>query len=243
MEYRWETTSMTGFVQQLACNYLPHGYWFYVSGRVPEGKSIAATDQKLMQKYQVAMNRGQRARRKKAGHANLHYLRYERDWLIVATHGTHQFFLEEGEAVKDVRKHPIHFAGYSLTVRRGEFLKKELGEAIAETDGKYRVRVQIAREQLRVLKPYLIELSTKRSSEWLSRGLWNLPFEPYAPVRKQLLSILRVVNSRRQGVGQSKISPSALRMKRLIVKPFGDEDAQLAIVAFDGTQSEFKSST
>lgn len=228
MDYRWETTSMTGFVQQLACNYLPHGYWFYVSGRVPEGKSVAATDQKLLEKYQVAMNRGQRARRKKAGHANLHYLRFERDWLIVATHGTHPFFLEEGAAVKDVRKHPIHFAGYSLTVRRGEFLKKELGETAPQADGKYRVRVQIAREQLRMLKPYLFDLATKRSAEWLAKGLWNLPFEPYAPVRKQMLALLRVINSRRQAKGESKIAANLLRTKRTIVKPFGDEIVETA---------------
>lgn len=228
MDYRWETTSITGFVQQLACNYLPHGYWFYVSGRVPEGKSIAATDQKLMRKYQVALNRGQRARRKKAGAANLHYLRFERDWLIVATHGTHRFFLEEGAEVKDVRKHPVHFAGYSLTVRRGEFLKKEAGETEARVDGKYRVRVQIAREQLRMLKPYLLDLATKRSVDWLARELWNLPFEPYAPVRKQLLALLRMMNSRREAVGNPKLTPDILRMKRTIVKPFGEDSEELA---------------
>lgn len=228
MEYRWEAASITGFVQQLACNYLPHGYWFYVSGRIPEGKSIAATDQKLTDKYQIAMNRAQRSRRKKAGLANLHYLRYERDWLIVATHGAHQFFLEEAASVRDVRKHPIHFAGYSLTVRRGEFLRKEAEQVEAATDGKYRVRVQIARDQLRMLKPYLFELATKRSADWMGRGLWNLPFEPYAPVRKQLLALLRVINARRQAAGLSKLSTGVLRMKRSIVKPFGEGDLEIA---------------
>ncbi|BBO34306.1 hypothetical protein PLANPX_3918 [Lacipirellula parvula] len=130
--------------------------------------------------------------------------------------------------MKDVRKHPIHFAGYSLTMRRGEFLKKESGAAEAEPDGRYRVRVQIAREQLRMLKPYLIELSTRRSAEWIARGLWNLPFEPYAPVRKQLLALLRMINSRRQAAGQSKLPASVLRMKRDIVKPFGEGDEALA---------------
>lgn len=35
MEYRYEAASVAGFVQQLICCYLPHGYWFYVSGVVP----------------------------------------------------------------------------------------------------------------------------------------------------------------------------------------------------------------
>jgi hypothetical protein len=29
---RYLATSISGFVQQLAVSYLPHGYWFYVTG-------------------------------------------------------------------------------------------------------------------------------------------------------------------------------------------------------------------
>lgn len=38
MKYRCEATSLEGFVQQLASNILPHGYWHNVTGRVPDGK-------------------------------------------------------------------------------------------------------------------------------------------------------------------------------------------------------------
>ena len=38
MQYRSEATSVEGFVQQIACCYLRHGYWFYVTGVVPERK-------------------------------------------------------------------------------------------------------------------------------------------------------------------------------------------------------------
>ena len=40
MEHRYETTSPEGFVQLLACNLLPHGYWFYVTGRIPDDISV-----------------------------------------------------------------------------------------------------------------------------------------------------------------------------------------------------------
>ena len=36
--YACETTSPEGFLQMLVCNYLTHGYYFYVSGWVPAGK-------------------------------------------------------------------------------------------------------------------------------------------------------------------------------------------------------------
>ena len=38
MEYRCVATSVAGFVQQLVSCYLPHGYWFYVSGIIPPGE-------------------------------------------------------------------------------------------------------------------------------------------------------------------------------------------------------------
>ena len=38
MQYRAVTSSVEGFVQQIACCYLRHGYWFYVKGWVPSGK-------------------------------------------------------------------------------------------------------------------------------------------------------------------------------------------------------------
>lgn len=237
MEYRWEATSITGFVQILACNYLPHGYWFYVSGRVPEGKPPHVADRKLMEKYGVALSRGQRARRKQAGTSNLHYLRFDRDWLLLATHGHHRFFLDEGDRVCDVRKHPIHFAGYSLTIRRGEYLRKEAGADAAPVDGRYRVRVQIAREQLRVIKPHLLDLCIRRGPEWLAYELWNLPFEPYAPVRKQLLGMLRLINARREAAGRTRISTDVLRYQRRIVKPFDTIDGVAAADRSDHQKS------
>jgi hypothetical protein len=40
----------------------------------------------------------------------------------------------------------------------------------------------------------LVEISTKRSTEFLTEVLSNLPYEPYAPVRRQKLNLLRSVN-------------------------------------------------
>ena len=78
MPYQCVATSVAGFVQQLACNYLPHGYWFYVTGHMPEKKDPRAVDEKLLGKYDIALSRQSRARRKLAGYANLHYLRHGR---------------------------------------------------------------------------------------------------------------------------------------------------------------------
>ena len=107
MEYRCATTSVAGFVQQLVSCYLPHGYWFYVSGIVPETKDPQSVDLKLMSKYGIGVSRTSRARRKAVGIANVHYIRYRRRFLLLATHGFHPFYDEESQGIRDVRRVPI----------------------------------------------------------------------------------------------------------------------------------------
>ncbi len=225
MEYRCQTTSLEGFVQQLASNILPHGYWFYVTGQVPEGKDPETIDRKLIEKYGIGISRQQRARRKLAGHANLHYLRLDRFWVLLATHGRHPFFEAEASSIRDARRVPIQVAGYSLSVKQGHFLQKEREGEEPTPDGRMRVRVQIARERYRNLSAYLLSIACHRSVENLGRELWNVPFEPYAPIRRQLLNLLRLVNAKRQSAGYTKVPPTVLRYRREIVKPFEDSVA------------------
>ena len=220
MGYRWEATSLTGFVQMLAANLLPHGYWFYVRGVVPEGKESVAVDRKLLTKYGVDLSRQQRARRKQAGQANLHYLRWKREWILLATHGEHRFFADEAQSIRDARRDPISIGDYSLRVARGNFLQKADGALEAAVDYRHRVRVQIGREKYRELRAYFLDEACRRSVESLSRELYLLPFEPYAPVRKQLLNLVRLVNDRRKEKGLTPLDADCLRYRREIVKPF-----------------------
>lgn len=220
MEYRCVATSVTGFVQQLAACYLPHGYWFYVSGMVPEGKDPAAIDGKLIAKYGIGLSRQSRARRKAIGIANVHYLRYDRMFVLLATHGHHPFFEEERENVRDARRIPIKFAGYSISVVMGGYKRKESPGGRAVRDSRHRVRVQIEHREFQELKAYLLDVGRRRSAEYVAQQLLALPYEPYAPVRQQLLNILRLVNRLRHSVGREPISPKVLRLRRRIVRPF-----------------------
>src|SRR5262245_2344889 len=127
MRYRTEATSVEGFVQQLVSNYLAAGYWFYVTGHVPEPKDPRAVDRKLVERYGIDLSRPARSKRKAQGLANLHLLRFERFFVLVATHGRHVFFEEEASSIRDVRSVPIQFQGYSIAVKRGDFLPKAEG--------------------------------------------------------------------------------------------------------------------
>ena len=220
MEYRYEVASLTGFVQRIATHLLPKGYYFFVQGVVPSGKDPAAIDAKLLSKYQVAKSEGARRWRKSQGLGNVQYVRFQRSWILLATHGDHP--IREGEAtnLKDVRRHPIRVGDYAIYVKRGNYLRKTTPGDAPRVDGKWRVRVLIARQPYRELCAYFLSLACHRRADALAAALSTLPFEPYAPVRKQLLTLVRLINSKRKAAGFGRVPVSCLRLRRMIVRNF-----------------------
>lgn len=220
MKYRCEAASVPGFVQQLASCYLSHGYWFYVSGWIPEYKAWRNVDEKLLAKYGIDVSRQSRARRKQVGIANIHYLRYQRYFILLATHGHHPFYDDEGDNIRDARRVPIKFADYSISVKRGGYKKKATPGSRAIPDNKYRVRVRIGEESYRDLLAYFLDIAQRRTAPELADDLYHVPYEPYAPVRQQLLRILRLINQSRKAAGLDTLGYDVLRYRRRIVRPF-----------------------
>jgi hypothetical protein len=230
MEYRCVATSVVGFVQQLVSCYLPHGYWFYVSGFIPSGKDPESIDEKLLGKYGIGVSRTSRARRKAVGIANVHYLRYQRRFVLLATHGFHPFYDDEAHSIRDVRRIPIRFEGYSISVAKGGYLKKQ-EKAPLVRDSKWRVRVQIDSEMFKGLKAYFEDIAPYRTTRQLATELADLPFEPYAPVRRQLLNLIRYINRRRATTNLDPLGFAVLRYRRRIVRPFGTLEMSPATVS------------
>ena len=206
-DYRCDATTVEGFVQQLAVNYVGHGYFFYVTGVIPANKDPRAVDQKLIAKYRIGISKWARMRRKALGMASVQYIRHGRFYVLLATHGKHLFFQPEdqggeGDQVKDLRRVPLKFASYSIGHRGGH------------------PHVAIERGTYLELKSYLLGLAVHRSREVLEREFWNLPFEPYAPVRRQLVTMFKVVNERRGTAGLEVLDMSCLRLRRRICRPF-----------------------
>ncbi|MGE3239514.1 MAG: hypothetical protein AB7G28_01185 [Pirellulales bacterium] len=220
MQYRCVAASPTGFVQQVAVHYLAHGYWFFVQGCVPPDKDPTLVDAKLIAKYGIGVSRQSRSRRKAVGIANIHYIRYGSEFLLLATHGHHPFYDEEGDNIRDARRAPILFAGYSLSVQKGGFVRKVDPNTLPERDNRWRARVQIQRSEYLLLKSYFLDHAIRWSRAAIADALFHVPYEPYAPVRQQMLNILRLINDKRRSAGLQPISSEALRYRRRIVKPF-----------------------
>lgn len=200
--YRCEVPSIGGFVQQLAVSYLAHGYFFYVWGIVPDTKDPRRVDSKLVSKYELELSKWARARRKRAGVANVAYLRHGRFFVLLATHGEHRFFEEEAGQIEDFRRRPLRFGGYAISHRGGH------------------PHVRIEEETFGDVEAYFVDLAQRRPVAWLGERLGELPFEPYAPVRRQLLQILRHVNVRRAAANLEPVPKSAVRLRRHIYRVF-----------------------
>lgn len=220
--YRHEATSVEGFVQQIACCYVPHGFWWYVSGRIPAHKDPAAIDRKLIERYGVNISKRTRARRKELGLANVHYLRHERFFVLLASRGRHRLFEEEGNVVRDLRKVPLKFRDYSISFRPG-------GRTMAgDVDPKWHAHVQIAPQAYKAERAYFLELANRKSVDQLAFEFRRVPYEPYAPIRRQLLNILRAVNRKRKAAGLAPVPTTALRLRRRVVQPFGPRVQRLS---------------
>lgn len=200
--YRCEVFSVEGFVQQLAVCYFVNGYWFYVTGRIPAGKDPKAVDAKLIAKYAIDISKWERARRKRQGMANLQYLRFGRFFVILATHGHHAFFEEEGAVFRDGRRTPVRCNGYAISYRGGH------------------PHVRIDQLEYNRLKEYFLERCVHVSADNLAEELGRIPFEAYAPIRRQLLNIFRAINRRRKTAGLPLVPTRCLRLRRRPCRPF-----------------------
>ena len=208
MPYQYLAASVAGFVQQLAVNYVARGYHFYVTGTIPDGKDPAKTDRKIIEQYGIDISKWARARRRKGGEANVQYLRHERFYVIITTHGEHPFFTAEGKQIRDIRKRPLRFMDYAIGIGR------------SRRDRSLHVSVRIQREKFRELLAQFRRIAVQRTVEDLCRELRALPFEPFAPVRDQCAVVLRAVNRLRKTASLELVPWNAVRLFRKPVRVF-----------------------
>ena len=200
-------------------------------GKVPDYKDPSSVDEKLVAKYDIAISESTRRRRKKLGRANLQYIRHDRLFVIVATHGQHFFKENESGAVRDIRRVPIKFHGYSISYRPGGRTKS------GEKDPKWHAHVEIERERYKEIRDYLLDLAVHRSAQRLALEFYRLPFEPYAPVRRQMLNLLRAVNRARKKAGFAQLPYQVLPLRRRIVRPFEASDWKMSVEATNDSAS------
>lgn len=223
MKYRCIVKSPEAVVQLIAASYLRHGYYWYVTGYIPADKDPTQVDRKLIEKYQIAVTEWERARRRKAGLANAQFIRYDRWFIILLTSGHHKIRDSirdggEGENIKDCRRYPITLAGYSISYRRS-------GVVPIGGQHSWHAHVRIDAKTYSALRAYVQYIAAHHNPEALAKELAAIPFARYAPVRRQLLCLVRLVNRVRSQRGFELIPYSVLSLRRQPVKVY-DEPAE-----------------
>ncbi len=71
-----------------------------------------------------------------------------------------------------------------------------------------------------MLKSRFVDLATHRTADTLSHEFGRIPFARYAPIRRQLLNILRAVNERRKQQSYELLPHSVLKLKRTPVRVY-----------------------
>ena len=198
----------------LAVCYLRHGYWYYVTGQIPDHKDPESVDRKLIAKYEIDITERQRAHRKQRGLANMQYIRFDRWFLLLITDGHHPFKQQEKGQIRDCRRHPIKFAGYSISYRRSGLTPKG-GSA-----PKWHSCVRIDNKTYRELKAHFLHRATGRTTDKIAQEFASLPFTRFAPIRRQLLTLLSAVNKARERAGYETVPASGLGLRRKIIRPF-----------------------
>ena len=110
----------------------------------------------------------------------------------------------------------LQYAGYSISYRRGGRTRE------GERDQRWHAHVEIERGRFLEIKAHFLHLAVHRSSDNLALAFYDFPFEPYAPVRRQLLVLLREVNAVRRHAGFGVLPIDVLPLRRRIVKPYAD---------------------
>ena len=115
--------------------------------------------------------------------------------------------------MRDIRKQPVRIAGYSISSRRD-------GSALNKGVERWRVHIRIDREAFLDLRDFYLDAALRTPRVELEGSLNKVRFEPYAPIRRQLLSVLGQVNRRRKACGLQPLRSSCLRFRRRPVRPF-----------------------
>jgi hypothetical protein len=214
-EYRCVASSIAGFIQQLAVSYVGRGYWFYVSGRIPDGKDPCRVDAKLVERYGIDISKWTRARRKQLGQAGVQYLRHGRFFVLLATHGRHVLFAAEERTIRDIRRTPVTYAGYSVSYRGGH------------------PHVRIARREYLELRAWLLDVAGAQGAAGVRAALRTVAFEPYAPVRRQLLNLLRAANRELKERGRTTVPHSQLKLRRTVGPVFAKAQGASRVECLD----------
>jgi hypothetical protein len=111
---RFLCQSSAELVRRVAILASRYDYHLVVSGLIPKEKDPLRVDRKLISKYQIPSSRTQAMRDYRKGRAKVKYIRWKNRFVLLATKGESQIFLNEFP--RDIRRTPVEIGDYTIKV-------------------------------------------------------------------------------------------------------------------------------
>ena len=219
--YRCEAKSIDAFLAHVV-RLVGTGHYFYFAGTLKPGKDPRKLDRKLIAEWDLDKPSWKREARRRGAAPNIHYLRFGRHYLLVATHGKgtngepHRFFVEYESTLQDIRRNALRFCGYSIRY------------PVSKDTGRRRAFVRLDKDAYARARAELIAAAIRaqyRDPELIEALVSGLPYQWYRPVRQQLRVILNEVNRVRRHAGLSPVRLSCVPTKMRVTQIFVDETA------------------
>ena len=206
IHYACVAKNKDAFIAQVV-RYVSSGHYFYLTGTIPARKEPAKIDAKLIRLYGVDRPRWARARRRLGKLAGMHYLRHDRFFILIATHGKSPFFSDHQSRFRDIRRNALKVGGYSIRY------------TWSTVDRRWRVFVRLDREAYANLRANMLQQALQpqfAARDKFEALFTDLQWQPYGPVREQLGSIVKASNRRRRYAGLPQARFACLpRMRRV----------------------------
>ena len=184
-----EAKTLGDFLRRIAIDYVRYGYYRYVLREIPLGKDLAAIDQKLIETYGVTTSRMKRFRLRRQGTAIVQYLRFGQAFVLLATEGQQETFSKLRSY--DIRKAPLHFAGYSVGF---------VGNVVT---------VRVTRDVWRKIERQVFAIALGKQA-FLENALTALPYYRFPGVVRQKWELVNTVNQQRKAAGLPIVQPLIL---------------------------------
>lgn len=217
MAYRCEAKSVDAFLAQVG-RLVGTGHYFYFAATLRADKDPQNLDRKLIARWDLDKPAWKREARRRGAAPNIHYLRYKRFYVLLATHGKgsggvpHVFFVEYQRTLRDIRKNALRFCGYSIRY------------PVSKQTGNRRLFVRLGKGTYGSVRSKLMTAAIGqqyRDPDAFEGLVRSLPFQWYKPVRDQLRVILNDVNRARRRAGFEPVRlaciPSLMRVTDVFV--------------------------
>lgn len=196
-QHLWVAPTLGVFLRKIAIDYVRFGYTNYILRKIPDYKDAELIDHKLIDHYSVTWNRTARLRARRKGAANVTYIRWRHQWVLLATPGQHNEFYKRNH--RNVLKAPLNVSGYSIGINR--------------TTGK--VFVRLAPRRYSAIEKALKNIALHNHGK-VTGFINSIAFVNFPEVIREKQQLTRLVNKRRKVAGLKKIADPMSLIKRQV---------------------------